>query len=205
VGAHRHLRSSLTALAASAIFALGGAATAHADSVSVSPLPDSTELQADAAVTDQDGYCDQTIDYCGWYGEASEYDAGTACPGVFDPTRGVWIGNTIEDPDASDDETFTFTPTQTRGAITICLYTHDYTGDDTDGQSFYVFNKTNSSAYATIDFVHGCLIRVYVFVNGGNVIDGTVTTTLTAVGYPNDHSSAKSDAGDAASGVDYEA
>ena len=153
---------------------------------SISTLPDSFELQASISVGDYT-QCDPTSAYCGWYGEASQYPAGTDCPGVFDATQGVWVGQIQDATGATDYETTTFTPVQTNGAIELCLYVNDGQSGGTDnlaGEAYYVFNKVASSVVASVDFVRGCLVRFYPFVtdaNNDNIDDGTMRLKLTGL------------------------
>ena len=135
-------------------------------------------------VSDQDSGCDPTDNYCGWYGEASEYhvslndaETGGNCPDVFDAARGIWIGNTIDNPSGSDSESFTFQPDTTTGPIEICLYTTDaVAGDQPDTTSFFAVTKARAHVTLILDSIQArlCRVNVSVYLNDGNVIGGNV-------------------------------
>jgi hypothetical protein len=153
---------------------------ALADSVRVSSLPDSTSLQATVTVRDQDSSCDSATNYCSWYGEASAYpvslndaETGGNCPSVFDPARGIWVGDVIGDPSATDTESFAFAPPASSGPIEICLYTTDgATGDTFDTSGFGAATKLQGTVNLYLKWVVQCRVSVNAYVNGGNVIDG---------------------------------
>jgi len=80
------MRSLAIITAVMGVFAYS-AGSALADGISIQRLPDSSTLEGNVTVTDQDSACDPTFDYCGWYGEASEYpvsvndaETGGNCP-----------------------------------------------------------------------------------------------------------------------------
>ncbi|MGO9954481.1 MAG: hypothetical protein ACLP50_00620 [Solirubrobacteraceae bacterium] len=184
------------AIAAVSAAALAGAPAAAADGVSVSRLPDSIELQGTVTVSDQDSFCDPSVGYCGWYGEASQYaislgDAetgGISCPSVFDITHSIWVGSVIDDPTATDDESFAFAPAATRGPIQICLYTTDsQSGDELDTSSIYAVSKARSAVSLYVDAVRGCRVYVSAYVNDGSVIDGNLMFAVSRPGYRTDY------------------
>jgi hypothetical protein len=160
---------------------LGATPAAFADGVSVSRLPQSSTLEGNVTVSDQDSYCDPQTDYCGWYGEASVYavslsdaETGGTCPDVYDGTHGVWVGNVTDDPTVSDSESFTFYPPATSGPIEICLYTSDSSGEQLDTTSFFAVTKAGGTVTSRVDWVVGCRVHLTTYVNGGNVIDGNI-------------------------------
>lgn len=162
-------------------FAMAEAPAAMADGVSVSRLPQSSTLEGEVTVSDQDSYCDTQTDYCGWYGEASAYaislsdaETGGSCPDLYDSSHGIWVGNVVDDPTASDSESFTFSPPATSGPIEICLYTSDSSGEQLDTSSFFAVTKAQSMVTSRVDWVIGCRVDLSTYVNGGNVIDGSM-------------------------------
>jgi hypothetical protein len=162
---------------------LGGLAlaapSAFADGVSISRLPYSSTLEGHVTVA-QNSYCDPAIDYCGWYGEASAYpvsvsdaETGATCPDVYDSSRGVWVGKLIDDPNATDSESFTFDPPATSGPIEICLYIHDASGGvQFDTSSLFAVTKARANVSVHLNWVYRCRVSLDAFVNDGNVIGG---------------------------------
>lgn len=188
VGRFRRLLQ--VAFGAAMLSAVLAASPALADSVSVSRLPYSSEQQGTVSVSDQN-YCNTATDYCGWYGEASAYpvslsDAetgGIQCPSVFDASNGIWVGNTIDDPSATDTESFSFTPPASTGPFEVCLYTADASGDTLDTSGLGAATKAPGRLSVHLNWVIQCRVSLSAFINGGNVIGGKVLFAVTRQGY----------------------
>lgn len=156
-----------------ALVALVTAQTAHADSggATINALPDSSNLEAHIEVRHEcPGVFQSERERCFWYGEATQYPAGTECPAVADPSHLVGSGSVEEGP-GTDSASFEFDPESQE--VALCLYVWEGANTSLVGQSHPFDTQTSSEvlpqpkprqptrAVLAVKVFDGCKAHIY--------------------------------------------
>jgi len=168
----------LIVLATFLLLAIPVTADAASGGATVSPLPESAELQVSVEIQNE---C--STEGCSWFGQATAYSASVVCPSSADDSHSVWTGS-IE-TSHSTRGTFAFSPYGLENEIVVCLYVVE------GSQSYYVgqshpFDRTTGREvlpqppprYPTTTTVkvtvRGCHFLPHVYVNGKTNIGGYI-------------------------------
>ncbi len=119
---------SIACAVSAALVSSPAAAQANTGTARITALPESSMLEGRYNIE----YECATEGTCYWFPEASVYPASTECPPSFDPTHGIWVGESQSIKLAFGSSTFA--PPASK--IRVCLYAHEQ-NDELVGEAGY--------------------------------------------------------------------